>query len=63
LVKIRTPVLLVAGDKDAVRTEHILELRSLIPDAQLAIIPDASHFVLSEKSELVDPMIIEFLKQ
>jgi pimeloyl-ACP methyl ester carboxylesterase len=39
---IRAPTLVIAGDREAIKPEHALELTRLIPDARLLILP-ASH--------------------
>ena len=42
--EIRTPTLVIAGAQDpATPPAHAEELAAGIPDAQLAVIPDASH--------------------
>jgi len=46
LASIKAPVLVVVGDHDFVRVEHAAEAVKRIPGAELAVIPDASHFVL-----------------
>lgn len=47
LALIEAPVLIVVCDRDFVRVEHTLESSKLMPNAELAVIPDAGHFVLS----------------
>ncbi len=61
LPRIEAPVLLVAGDHEDVRVEHLLEIRSRLKGARLCVIPGASHFVLSEKPHLLVPIILDFL--
>ena len=39
LASIKAPVLIVAGDKDVVTTEHAVKMSQLIPNAQLMILP------------------------
>jgi pimeloyl-ACP methyl ester carboxylesterase len=63
LVSIRAPVLIALGDHDLVRLEHAVETFKLIPNAELAVIPDASHFVLSSEQERVIPIIKHFLEK
>lgn len=55
------PVLFLLGEQDAVTIEHALEMRTLVPDSHLCIIPNANHFLLMEKPELVLPIILDFL--
>jgi pimeloyl-ACP methyl ester carboxylesterase len=61
LSSIKAPVLIVLGDHDFVRLEHALETFELIPDAELAVIPDAGHFALFSEPDRVIPIIEHFL--
>jgi len=63
LLKIQAPVLFVIGDKDGIKVEHVLEMCALVKNSQLCILPNASHFLLSEKPEIINPIILEFLKE
>lgn len=63
LASIKAPVLIVLGDHDFVRLEHALETFKLIPNAELAVIPDASHFVLFSEQERVIPVVKHFLEK
>jgi len=63
LASIRVPFLILQGDHDFVRLEHSVETSQLIPHAELAVIPDASHFALSSEQERVIPIIKHFLEQ
>jgi pimeloyl-ACP methyl ester carboxylesterase len=42
LAAIPTPTLVVGGDRDVIRVEHLVELTRLLPDARLLILP-ATH--------------------
>ena len=61
LTSIQAPVLIAVGDHDFVRLEHALETFQLIPNAELAVIPDAGHFVLFSEPERVIPVVEHFL--
>lgn len=61
LQSIRAPVLLASGDRDWLRLEHLLEMFRLIPNAQLAVIPDAGHFLLYSEPERLLPVVAAFL--
>ena len=63
LASIRAPVIIALGDHDFVRLEHAVETFKLIPNAELAVIPDASHFVLFSEQERVIPIIKHFLEK
>ncbi|AZS35741.1 Pimeloyl-[acyl-carrier protein] methyl ester esterase [Microbacterium lemovicicum] len=51
------PVLVVAGDDDEVRIEHLIEMFEALPDGELAILPRATHGALIEKPDLLARLI------
>lgn len=57
---IRVPVLSIIGEHDAIRLEHVLEIRSLIEGSQICVLPGATHFLLGEKPEVVLPILLDF---
>ncbi|RBL88351.1 alpha/beta fold hydrolase [Chitinophaga flava] len=69
--KIKAPALIIAGDADIVRLEHVVELYKLLgggsmgelsmPDSQLAILPGTMHTTLTKKTNLLMAMIPGFL--
>jgi pimeloyl-ACP methyl ester carboxylesterase len=61
LAKIRAPTMVMAGDRDAIPTEHTLEMFRSIKGAQLCIVPGTTHFLLSEKPDMVNRVIRDFL--
>ena len=61
LARIKTSTLLMVGDRDAITPEHTLELYRSIKHAQLCVIPDATHWLLSEKPAIANKIILEFL--
>jgi pimeloyl-ACP methyl ester carboxylesterase len=63
LASIQAPVLIALGDHDFVRLDHALETFKLIPNAELAVIPDAGHFVLFSEPEKVIPVVERFLRK
>lgn len=65
LESIGAPLLIAAGDQDILgpRLEHLLEVSRIIPRAQLAVVPDAGHFVLNENPEKLLPIITAFLDE
>jgi pimeloyl-ACP methyl ester carboxylesterase len=63
LASIKAPLLIVQGDHDFVRVEHAIETVKLVPNAELAVIPDASHFVLFSEQERVIPIVRHFLEK
>lgn len=50
----------MAADRDAIISEHTLELFRSIKNAQLCVIPGTTHFLLSEL-EATNRVILEFL--
>jgi pimeloyl-ACP methyl ester carboxylesterase len=63
LGSIKAPMLIIQGDHDFVRLEHSVETLRLIPRAELAVIPSASHFALSSEQERVIPIVKHFLEK
>ena len=61
LTKIKAPVLVMAGDGDIIKLEHILEIYQNIPKAQLFIMSGATHFMLREESSLFNQIVERFL--
>jgi pimeloyl-ACP methyl ester carboxylesterase len=61
LAKIRAPTMVIAADRDAIPIEHTLDLFRSIEGAQLCIIPGTTHFLLSEKPDMVNRVIRDFL--
>ena len=58
---ISAPTLVMAADHDVIPLDHALMIRSTIPDAQLCVIPDSSHMLLTDRPELVNLVLSEFL--
>jgi pimeloyl-ACP methyl ester carboxylesterase len=63
LRSIKAPVLIAAGDHDFPEVEHSLAISRLIPNAQLAIVPGASHFVLSSDPDKLLSIVATFLDE
>jgi len=63
LASIKAPVLIAVGDHDFVRLEHALETFKLIPNAELAVIPDAGHFALFSEQKRVISVVENFLEK
>ena len=63
LRQITAPTLVLVADDDLIRLSHTVQLFEALPDAQLAVIPGASHFVLMEQPDLVNTLINSFLVQ
>lgn len=72
LQSIKTPALIMAGDKDVITTEHIVKLSHLIPGAQLVILPGMHGTLLGEicsakkgsrQPEITATLVQEFLNE
>ena len=63
LASIKAPVLIILGDHDFVRLEHAVETFRLIPNTELAVIPDAGHFALFSEANRVIPVVEHFLRK
>ncbi len=61
LQAIKAPVLIACGDHDLIPVELCAEWSRMIPHGQLAVIPDASHFVLFSEPEKLLPTVAAFL--
>ena len=61
LARVSSPTLVLIGDRDEVRIEHAVELYRALPDAELGIVPGASHGLLVERPELCNTLMLEFL--
>jgi pimeloyl-ACP methyl ester carboxylesterase len=62
LKTIKTPTLVIAGDRDLVSIDQTIELFKALPNSQLCIVPGASHLVLIEQPDQMNKIILEFLK-
>jgi len=60
LQKIKSDVLIMAGDRDAIRVEHTLEIFKNIPGALLCIMPGTTHFVYSDRPQWFKEMMYDF---
>jgi pimeloyl-ACP methyl ester carboxylesterase len=62
LAEVRCPTLIAAADVDILSLEHAVAQFSTIPNAQLAIVPDASHSFPMDKPELTAKLVLDFLR-
>jgi pimeloyl-ACP methyl ester carboxylesterase len=60
LASVKSRVLVALGDNDFIRLEHALYAYSTIPNAELAVIPDATHFLLYDRPWKLEPVVAEF---
>lgn len=60
LKKIKAPVMIVSGDRDAVLLEHSISIFRAIPNSNLCVLPASTHFVGEEKPNLMVYWLNEF---
>jgi len=60
LQKIKCPVLIMSGDRDAIRLEHSLEIFYNIPNSNFFVMPGATHFGSYEKPDLFNLVLSSF---
>jgi pimeloyl-ACP methyl ester carboxylesterase len=58
---ITAPTLVMIGDRDVVKPEHAVAMYRLLPNAQLAIVPDADHAAIVQRPVVQLQMIEDFL--
>jgi pimeloyl-ACP methyl ester carboxylesterase len=61
LASVAAPTLVVIGDHDFVRVDHAVAMQEAIPDAQLAVVPGATHVGLIRRVGIVAPILEDFL--
>ena len=57
---IKAPVLVMAGDKDIIRTEHSLEIFENLPQAHLAILPGQTHWAPATDPDGFNALVEKF---
>ena len=62
LSRIQAPTLVIAGDKDMIKASHTRLIASLIPGAQLTILP-GDHFIANKKPGVFNEAVLPFLLQ
>jgi len=63
VAKVTVPTLVFVGDDEPIHLEHTMALYDAIPDAQLGIVPGASHMLLLEKPQLCNELVLAFLAE
>jgi len=72
IASLKPPVLVVVGDSDLVRLEHVVEMFRLLggaiagdfvglPRSRLAVLPGTTHVMVPERSEWLSSMVLDFL--
>lgn len=60
LQKIKRPVLIMSGDRDAIRLEHSIKIFNNIENSNLFVMPGATHFGAYEKPDLFNLVLMSF---
>ena len=63
LARIRQPVLVISGDRDAITLEHTLTIFHALPHAELCVLPGTDHATFSGRAEWLNPIIDAFLSR
>jgi pimeloyl-ACP methyl ester carboxylesterase len=58
---VRTPTLLIFGDRDFSPLPDVAELLDLLPDGQLAVLPGTLHTGVTQRADILVPLITSFL--
>ncbi len=62
LKKISAPTLVMAGDKDVIRTEHTIQIFENLPNAHLCIFPGSTHMIPQQNAGLFNRTVANFFK-
>jgi len=60
LAGIKCPVLIMTGDRDAVRLEHSIRIFQSIPNSNLFVMPGATHYGSYQKPQLFNTVLFDF---
>ena len=61
LARVKARTLVMFSDDDLVSMQHVIDMYEALPNAELAVVPGTSHFLLQEKPALCNQLILEFL--
>jgi pimeloyl-ACP methyl ester carboxylesterase len=60
---IHVPTLVIAGSNDVIKEKHTKAIAGAINEARLEIIPEGGHFVLFEKPDYTNQLMMDFFKK
>jgi pimeloyl-ACP methyl ester carboxylesterase len=60
LKKIKADVMIMGGDRDAIRNEHLLEMHNKIPGSLLCILPGTTHFPYQDRTKWFLEILYDF---
>jgi pimeloyl-ACP methyl ester carboxylesterase len=63
LAAVRTPVLVLAGEKDIIKRAHTLLIAKNITGAQVQLLPGLTHYAPQENPQLFNEVVLRFLQQ
>jgi pimeloyl-ACP methyl ester carboxylesterase len=61
LQQLQKPVLVLAGDNDVIKPTHTRAIYHALPRAQLIVLPDTGHATFTQRPEIVNPAVLEFI--
>lgn len=59
---VKARVLIINGDHEDMDLNHVLSLYEALPNASLFVVPDGTHYAMEEKPELINFVVLDFLK-
>lgn len=62
LKSILLPTLIINGDREDVPLPHVVSLHESLPNSDLLVMPDSTHFLHQEKPEQFNQIVLDFLK-
>jgi pimeloyl-ACP methyl ester carboxylesterase len=63
IAAVRAPTMVVIGDRDEVSLEQAAQMRRVLPDARVCVLPDTRHLQLVQRTEWLYPMIAGFFAE
>ncbi len=63
LQMVKAKTLVINGDHEDTDLKHVLELYSGIPNAQLFVVPNGTHYALQSHPELINSVSLKFLNE
>jgi pimeloyl-ACP methyl ester carboxylesterase len=61
LARVTARSLVMFSDDDLMTLPHAVEMYDALPNAELAVVPGTSHFLVQEKPDLVNRIVLDFL--
>ncbi|HVU36497.1 MAG TPA: alpha/beta hydrolase [Opitutaceae bacterium] len=63
LHRIKIPVLVMSGDRDAITLDETIKIYRALPHAELWVLPNTGHATFNTRPDWVNPRVLEFLDQ